>query len=215
MNVDVYDIPVSQGGKLRVIGEVLHGDFPGGESGNALTVKYDQAGFVLPGVTNSVWLQGSTGYASLETGFGALENPSGTNSVRLLDSLNWQLGRFGGQALAEYERGQDEHDGGGTTGTSLGGRLSYAVAHNIKLLSECGWTTLRVNGGPLQQLDKYTAAIAFSTGPDLLTRPELRFYVTHVAWNQAALDAQGATWGSWSAGRHSTNMLGVQVESWW
>ena len=215
MNLDVYDIPVTQGGKLRVIGEVMHGDFPGGESGNALTLKYDQAGFILPGITNSLWLQGSTGYASLETGFGALENPSGTNSVRLLDSLNWQLGRFGGQALGEYQRGQDEHDTGSTTGTSFGGRVSYALAQHVKLLSECGWTTLRVNGGSLQKLDKYTAAIAFSTGPDLMTRPELRFYATHVTWNQAALEAQGATWGSWSAGRHSTNMLGVQVESWW
>jgi maltoporin len=215
MNVDVYDIPVAQDSKLRVVGEVLHGEFPGGETGTALTVKYDKANFLLPGITNSVWLQGSTGYASLETGFGDLENPSGTRSVRVLDSMTWQLGRFGGQALAEYERGQDEHDSGSTTGTSFGGRVSYAVARYVKLLSECGWTTLRVNGGPLQKLNKYTAAVAFSTGPDFMTRPELRFYATHVDWNQAALDAQGATWGSWSAGRHSTNMIGVQVESWW
>ncbi|KVA14282.1 maltoporin [Burkholderia ubonensis] len=215
LNVDVYDIPITQGGKLRVIGQVMHGDFPGGSSGGALTLKYDQANFPLPGVTNSVWLQGSTGYASLETGFGDLENPSGTRSVRLVDSVNWQIGRFGGQALAVYQRGQDRHDSGSSTGTSFGGRLSYAVAHNVKLLTECGWTALRVNGGPLQRLDKYTAAVAFSTGPELMTRPELRFYATHVDWNKAALDAQGANWGSWSAGRRSTNMLGVQVESWW
>ena len=135
--------------------------------------------------------------------------------MRLIDSLGWQRGRFGGQLIAEYQRGQDERDSGSTTGTSYGGRLSYAVARYVKVLSECGWTTLRVNGGPLQKLNKYTAALAFSTGPDLMTRPELRFYATHVSWNQAALDAQGPTWGSWSAGRRSTNMIGVQVESWW
>ena len=215
MNIDVYDIPVVAGGKLRVIGEVMRGHFPGGNAGSALTMKYDQADLPLSGVTNSLWLQGSTGYASLETGFGALENPSGTRSVRIIDSLGWQHSRFGGQLIAEYQRGQDEHDSGSTTGTSFGGRLSYAVARYVKLLSECGWTTLRVNGGPLQKLDKYTAALAFSTGPDLMTRPELRLYATHVAWNQAALDAQGATWGAWSAGRHSTNSFGIQVESWW
>ncbi|GLU31989.1 carbohydrate porin [Trinickia caryophylli] len=215
MNVDVYDLPVARGGKLRVIGEVMHGHFPGGSGGTALTIKYDQADFPLRGVTNSVWLQGSTGYASLETGFGALENRSGTHSVRVIDSLGWQHGRFGGQLIAEYQRGQDEHDSGSTTGTSFGGRISYALARHVKLLSECGWTTLRVNGGPLQKLDKYTAALAFSTGPDLMTRPELRVYATHVAWNQAALDAQGPAWGSWSADRHATNMFGVQVESWW
>ncbi|WP_175969470.1 carbohydrate porin [Burkholderia sp. BCC0322] len=215
MNVDVYDIPVGSEGKLRVIGEVLRGDFPGGSFGGALTLKYDKANFLLPGVTNSVWLQGSTGYASLETGFGDLTQPNGTRSVRLLDSITWQLGRFGGQALAEYQRGQGAHGSGSTTGTSFGGRVSYAVARYVKLLSECGWSTLRVNGGPLQKLDKYTAAIAFSTGPEFMTRPELRFYATRVAWNQAALDAQGANWGSWSAGRQSTNMFGVQVESWW
>ncbi len=215
LNVDVYDIPVTTGGKLRVIGELMRGNFPGGRSGSALTFKYDQLDFVLPGLSNSVWLQGSTGYASLETGFGALENTSGTRSVRLIDSLGWQRGRFGGQLIAEYQRGQDERDSGSTTGTSYGGRLSYAVARYVKVLSECGWTTLRVNGGPLQKLNKYTAALAFSTGPDLMTRPELRFYATHVSWNQAALDAQGPTWGSWSVGRRSTNMIGVQVESWW
>jgi maltoporin len=48
-----------------------------------------------------------------------------------------------------------------------------------------------------------------------MTRPELRLYATRVAWNTAALDAQGAQWGTWSAGRRSTNLYGVQVESWW
>ncbi|SDG08125.1 maltoporin [Paraburkholderia phenazinium] len=215
INVDFYDIPVAPGGQLRVVGEVMHGQFNGGSSGGALTLKYDQHDFPLPNMTNSVWLQGSTGYASLETGFDALNCPSGTRSVRLIDSLNWQVGRFGGQAIAVYQRGKDESDEGSSTGTSFGGRVSYGVTRYIKLLSEVGWTSLRVNGGPLQKLEKYTGAIAFSPGAELMTRPELRLYATRVAWNTAALDAQGAQWGTWSAGRRSTNLYGVQVESWW
>lgn len=215
LNVDLYNIPVTPHGRLRVIGEVMRGETNGGESGSALTLKYDQDNFPLPGATNSVWLQGSTGYASLETGFGTLNNASGTRSVRLIDSLNWQTGRFGGQWIAEYQRGRDDRGSGSSTGMSFGGRLSYAVVPHVKLLTETGWTSLRVNGGPLQRLQKYTAAVAFSSGPALLSRPELRFYATHVAWNQAALDANGASWGAWSAGHRSTNMLGIQVESWW
>ncbi len=214
-NVDVYDIPVTEGGRLRVIGSLMFGNGQGGIGGKALTFKYDQANFVLPNVTNSVWLQTSSGYSSLETGFAPLNSPTGTRSVRLVDSVAWQAGRFGAQALAVYQRGKDELGAGSSTGSSFGGRLSYGVNHNVKLLTECGWTRLRVNGGPLQRLDKYTAAIALSKGPELMTRPELRLYATHVAWNQAALDAQGAAWGAWSAGRHSTNMVGVQLESWW
>ena len=214
-NVDLYDIPVTEGGKLRVIGSMVFGGFKGGDGGKALTLKYDQANFLLPNVTNSVWLQTSTGYSSLETGFGPLNSPTGTRSVRLIDSVSWQAGRFGGQALAVYQRSKDEQGAGSSTGNSFGGRLSYGLTHNVKLLTECGWTRLRANGGPLQRLDKYTAAIAFSKGPELMTRPELRLYATHVAWNQAALDAQGAGWGAWSAGRHSTNMVGAQLESWW
>lgn len=85
----------------------------------------------------------------------------------------------------------------------------------LKLLSEVGRTTLRVNGGPLQRLDKYTVAVALSTGPALMSRPELRIYATRVEWNDAALAAQGAQWGAWSAGRRSTNLYGIQLESWW
>lgn len=215
LNADVYDIPVTEGGKLRVIGSVVHGEFKGGSSGTALTLKYDQANFPLPNVTNSVWLQTSTGYSSLETGFGSLNSPTGTRSVRLVDSVLWQVGRFGGQALAVIQRSKDEQGGGGSTGMSFGGRLSYGVTQYVKLLTEAGWTALRVSGGSLQRLDKYTAAIAFSPGPGLMTRPELRLYATHVSWNQAALDAQGASWGAWSAGRRSTNMFGIQLEAWW
>ncbi|BCL94168.1 maltoporin (plasmid) [Ralstonia solanacearum] len=215
LNVDFYNIPVTRTDRLRVIGEVMHGEFPGGNGGGALTFKYDSPNFPLPSVTNSVWVQGSTGYASLETGFGTLNSPTGTNSVRLIDSVNWQVGRFGGQALAVYQRGLNEHGSGGSTGTSVGGRVSYAVTPYLKLLSEVGLTTLRANGGPLQRLDKYTVAAALSSGPGLLSRPELRIYATRVAWNDAALAAQGAQWGAWSAGRRSTNLYGIQLESWW
>jgi maltoporin len=217
LTADLYDLPVNPGGKLRLIGAFYSGQFKDGTQGTALTIKHDQANFVLPGLTNSLWLQGSTGYGALNTGFGGpgslngdLNAASGTRAWRLIDSVMWQHGRFGGQAMAEIEYDRKELGGASSRGTSLGGRISYDLGQHVRLLSEGALTTRADSAGDLQRLNKLSVALALGLQPGFMSRPELRLYLTRLDWNAAAAAARSSL-----AGRSGTTLCGLQLESWW
>ena len=96
---------------------------------------------------------------------------------------------------------------------SLGGRMSYALNRNFKLLVEAGTTSRKIDGSPDQRLNKVTIAPTLSVGPNFFDRPELRLFVTKANWNAAAAAANATTFGQ--GGKTSRTLAGVQYEIWW
>jgi maltoporin len=236
-NLDVSDIATNPGGDLHVTLTAVQGDFAYGGNGSGLSLLHNQKDFLVAGLKHALFVQASNGHAGLNGQFTGLDAPGSTSLVvgnggvvtqvmnpavpnpgqkswRLVDSLNWQAGRFGGQTVAAYQESKAEGgptDGVLTKDTSLGGRVSYAVTGNLKMLAELGVTSRAISGQATQRLNKLTIAPALSLGGDFWTRPELRFYATRVTWNDAAAAAQ-----SYGAdGRTSSTLFGVQLEAWW
>jgi maltoporin len=90
--------------------------------------------------------------------------------------------------------------------------VSYAFTDNFKLLTEAGTTSRAIDGQATQRLHKLTIAPTLALRRDFWSRPELRFYVTRVAWNEAATVANSATFGA--KGRRSSTLMGIQY-TWW
>jgi len=137
---------------------------------------------------------------------------AGAKQRRILDSMDFQIGRFGGQTLIGYQTTRPD-DGPETRDFTLGGRVSYGIAKYTKLLAELGTTRRSIDGQPRQTLNKGTIAVAFSPNTDFWTRPEFRIYATRASWNKAAADANAGTFGA--NGRRSATVFGIQMEAWW
>lgn len=138
---------------------------------------------------------------------------AGASQFRIVNAINWQTGRFGGQALIGYQTLNPDDTHVKTKDFSIGGRLSYGVARNIKLYGEGGYETRKIDNASSQSLHKETLAVAFAPNTDFWTRPELRLYVTHAGWNNAAAQANANTFGL--NGRTSAVSFGIQMEAWW
>jgi maltoporin len=226
-NVDLSGIQSNPGGVLRFLATAVTGDFALGAKGGMLSVSHNQSDFIVKGLTNTLFLQTATGHAALNGQFLNLGdtvnaplagNQPGRKSNRIGDTINWQSGPLGGQALVALQNGKD--DGGPTDGKNikdftLGGRVSYAFSKTFKLLVEGGFTTREPDGAAKQQLTKFTIAPTLAVGPDFWSRPELRFYVTQVSWNDAAAVANAAGFNASDPGRKSTTIAGAQIEAWW
>ena len=149
-------------------------------------------------------VQSALGDVSTVAGTAAMPKP-GAKQTRIADSINWQLGVFGGQAIMGYETLTP--DASATTKNfSLGGRMSYGVAKNVKLLAELAATNSKTDGMATKTLNKGTLAVALSPNTDFWTRPEFRLYATRVNWNNAA---------GIISGRNNATTFGAQVEAWW
>lgn len=214
LNADISDIDVNPGGKLRVLLTAVRGSgLAGGNSGSGVSVSHNQSDFFVKGLSNALFLQASRGHARIDGEFLNIDGVSvGQSVTRIADSLNWQLGAFGGQALIAYQTSKDDATGVTTKDTSIGGRVSYAFSKNFKLLAEAG-TTRRQAPGSNQRLNKFTVAPTLSVGPDFWSRPEIRFYATRANWNTAAALANAGSFGA--GGKTSRTLVGVQYEVWW
>jgi maltoporin len=222
VNVDLSDIGLGVGGQLRLTATFTRGhDEPAtderGTRGLALSVQHDLR---LDGIggAHRAWLQYAQGSAALDANFGVMTAPSSVAQWRLVESLTWQTGAFGGQAVALVgQRDADPARGIAAryTERSIGARLSYAVAPHVKLLAEAGLMDKRPVGGEKQRLTKFTFAPAWSIGPRWTDRPELRLYVTTARWNDAANAAAGPG-GLDGLGDGDTRgtSWGVQFETW-
>jgi maltoporin len=227
LNVDLSQINTNAGGKARVLLTSVSTSGLKSSGGSGFTVSHNQSDFVVKGLTNSLFLQTSSGYANINGRFGAFYDAAGAANVygkkvnRIADSINWQSGAFGGQAVLGYQTTKSDDPAANFTikDTSLGGRISYAVSKNFKWLAEAGTTARSFsNGQASQRLNKVTIAPTLALSPDFWSRPELRFYVTKANWNQAASDANngGAGEGVFGTnGRKSQTLAGVQYEVWW
>jgi maltoporin len=228
------DLPINNGGKLTLTAAAISGTFAQGSQGGALGLLHNQENFLVQGLSNSLFLQASNGHAGLNGKFYNLDSSStttlapagggaltsmttvtpqmGANQTRIADVINWQSGKFGGQALLGYQTISPD-TGPTVKDTSLGGRVSYGIAANTKLLGELGLTARDVDGQSQQMLNKATVAVAFAPNTDFWTRPEFRIYATTANWNDAAMAANASGFGA--NGRTSVSTFGVQIEAWW
>ena len=211
LHAQLYDIAVNPDGKLRVVATYSKSDSQGGIKGTngfGLSAEHVQDKFFGGG--NHVWLQYAQGATNINQGFGNLTAATGNKTWRIVESPSWQIGAFGGQAIALYQH--DEYDGGGSVKSmSIGGRGSYALTKNLKFLTEIGYSNRKPDGGSSENLTKITIGPALSTGPDFWKRPELRLYVTYADFNKAA-----ATDVANGLPTNKTNGVsyGAQVEIW-
>lgn len=214
-NADLSEINTNPGGKLRVLLTAVGGkNQVGGGSGSGISFMHTQKEFLLPSITNTLYLQTSRGHARIDGEFESIDGTrAGRRSTRIADSINWQSGPFGGQALIGYQTNKADLTGVETKDFSLGARGSYAFTKNFKMLAELSTTTRKGNTGPDQRLSKATLAGALALSEDFWSRPELRLYVTKANWNQAAALANAATFGA--GGKTSRTLVGVQYEVWW
>ncbi len=212
-NADISEINTNPGGKLRVLLTGVNGSgLANSTTGSGISISHNQSDFIVKGMSNVLFLQTSTGHARIDGEFLNIDGVAGGQKVsRIADSLNWQLGAFGGQTMLSYQTNKDDITGIETKDTSVGGRISYAFSKNFKLLVDAA-TTTRTGNGPDQQLNKLTIAPTLSVGPDFWARPELRLYVTMANWNDAAAAANASSFGA--GGKTARTVAGVQYEIW-
>jgi maltoporin len=210
LNVEVLGLDANTDGKANLFFTATKGDFDGGTGGFGATLRHDQAKLFGTGISNTLWLQYAQGSTSLEANFGDLTRKSSAKSTRIVESINWQTGAFGGQAIALIGTEEDNNKVK-TTASTIGGRVSYAMTKNFKLLVEAGHSQYKPQGGTTAKLDKLTIAPTLAIGPDFWSRPEFRFYFTSAKWNAAAGNVTGQ---ASLASKTSGNSAGAQIE-WW
>jgi maltoporin len=163
------------------------------------------------------------------TGFGTLAryyypdfslyNSPGELRIRVVDVLTIQPGNswFGAQLGIVYQHDDLGNAGQVTNWLSAGTRVSVAFTEYFKVLGEVGFDRVtKSNGSPEQYLSKFTIAPTISAGRGLLTRPELRLFLTWALWNEAARIAtvdSGMLFTNTNVLAAST--FGVQAETWW
>jgi len=213
-NFQLLDVPLNPGGSITVTGAVVTGDFGIGSGGNSFGLLHHQKNLFTEGLNNSLFLQTSTGHASLEGEFYALDvagvPQAGAKQSRVADSINWQVGKFGGQAFVASQSVSPDN-AAHYRDDSFGGRISYGIAQNVKLLAEVGIISRAIDGQATQTLNKATLALALSPDTNFWTRPEVRFYVSNFDWNAAALAANSSLSTSNAL---NSKAIGVQVEYW-
>ena len=217
VHVQWYDIPVNPDGKLRVVGTVSKGDSQGGlkgQSGYGINVEHVQDKFFGGG--NHIWIQYAQGSTDINQGIsdnGA--HGSGYKSWRIVESPSWQVGAFGGQAIAMYEHNKAPDNSGQVSNNfwTVGGRGSYGLTKNLKWLTEVGYSNLKPDGGKNENVTKVTVGPALSTGPDFWKRPELRLYATYAHYNDAAANDSANNYG-FPSNKTSAVSYGAQLEIW-
>lgn len=208
LNIEYVDMRVNEGGTLNIFGTLTKGDFSGGTSGTGLSFRHDQK--LGDNATNTLFLQFASGSTALNANFGDLLRSSSNKSWRIVESVNWQTGAFGGQAIALLAR-EKNRAGVDIDSATLGGRVSYGLTRNFKLVGELGVSQYKPDGGQTARLTKFTFAPTLSIGPNYWDRPEFRLYVTHGKWNKAAGNVTGQ---AALEGKTSATSYGAQVE-WW
>jgi maltoporin len=210
LNVEYVGVPLGTDGALNFFFTATKGDFDGGKSGAGFTVRHDQKNLFGTTLANTLFVQVAQGSTALNANFGDLAAGSEGKSWRVVESVTGQSGPLGGQAMLLLA---SEKNGAGlkTDSASVGGRVSYAVTKNFKLVSELGYSQYKPEGGETAKLTKFTFAPTLSVGPDFWSRPEFRLYVTTAKWNTAAGNVTGQ---AAFADKTSGTSYGAQVE-WW
>jgi maltoporin len=216
LHAQLYDIPVNPDGKLRLVATYSRGDSQGGlkgQNGYGFNVEHVQDKFFGGG--NHIWVQYAQGSTDINQGIsdnGA--HGSGYKTWRIVESPSWQVGSFGGQAIAMYQHNKAPDDTQASSNYwTVGGRGSWGLTKNLKWLTEIGYSSLKPEGGTAENVTKVTIGPALSTGPDFWKRPELRLYVTYADYNKAAAADFNNNYG-FSSNKTNAVSYGAQVEIW-
>ena len=209
-NVEYVDIPTNTDGTLAFFGTATKSQFAGGTNGWGLAAKHVQSKLFGTSLNNVLWVQYAQGSTGLNSNFGNQTDTSAAKKFRVVESVNFQQGAWGGMGMLLWANEKD-NAGKATVSTSIGGRVSYGVTRNFKLLTEAGVSQYKPDGGQRARLTKVTFAPTLSTGPALMDRPEFRLYVTHAKWNKAAGNVTGVAGYD---GETSGTSFGAQVEVW-
>ena len=216
LHAQLYEIPVNPDGKLRLMASYSRGDSQGGlkgQNGYGFNIEHVQDKFFGGG--NHIWVQYAEGSTDINQGIS--DNGShgtGYKTWRVVESPSWQVGAFGGQAIAMYQHNEAPSTAGGDSNYwTLGGRGSWGITKNLKWLTEIGYSSLKPSGGSNENVTKVTIGPALSTGPDFWKRPELRLYVTFADYNKAAAQDTNNNYG-FPANKTTAVSYGAQVEIW-
>lgn len=129
---------------------------------------------------------------------------------------------FGGMYTFVYQDKKDD-----AKWTSIGVRPVWYINDYFKLQAELGHDRVKPESGDTMKLTKLTIAPTIVAGRGFFARPELRLFVTHAKWNDAARDHtslyRGALQNDGVAGGPSGHFgsdtsgttYGFQVEAWW
>src|SRR5690606_32000518 len=122
VNAHLCDIRTNTSGTLRVLLPAVGGTKQDARGpGSGISSLHTQKDFLLPGISNSVYLQASRGHARIDGEFEAIDGTRpGRRSTRIADSINWQSGPFGGQALIGYQTNKEDLTGVETKDFSIG-----------------------------------------------------------------------------------------------
>ncbi|KXU37529.1 hypothetical protein AXK11_02220 [Cephaloticoccus primus] len=194
-------------------------DVPGSNSGWSSMLRHRQ---IFPDDAQNLFvIQYGEGPG---TNLGLTGNPllnRDNKSWRLLDSYEWQNGRFGGQVLGLWQRDRFS-EGNGQDWWSIGGRATYGITDYLKLALEVGHDQVKPTDGDSRSMTKLTIAPILSpAGSGFWQRPEIRLFYTYGFWNEAAQQAAGrlnpgaalSDTGAFGTSRHG-GTFGIQVEYW-
>ena len=232
------DLPVNPGGKLDIAATIITAEGQGDHGGYNINFFHNQDVF---GGGNTIGVQYGVGPGS-GTGAsnqiccdrvgesGTTNADSGVKRLRIFDHLWIQpTHEFSAEIIALMQRDTGDASspvafGGTTTAigtsrwTSVGIRPVYSFGEHVKLQGEFGFDNVTSpTGGPSERLNKFTIAPTLTMASNYWARPELRLYVTHATWNQAAVAAVNAAnttpgvYGNATAG----TSVGLQLEAWW
>jgi maltoporin len=231
-------LPVNPGGSLDVALSLITAEGTGDHDGYNLTLLHNQDAFGggnTFGVQYGVGPGAGTGSSTVLCcdrigGSGTTNADSGVKRLRVFDHLWIQpTKQFSAEMIALYQRDTGDASspvafGGVATATgtsnwtSLGIRPAYAFSEHVKLQAELGTDSVTSpTGGQSERLTKVTIAPTLTMGSGYWARPELRLYITHANWNNAAVAAVNAantTPGVFGNATSGTS-AGLQLEAWW
>lgn len=225
-NLVYQGIPTNTDGSVDVLTSFIRPDVKDASTHSGWQVTLQHRQDKVFGGANTIGFQHGVGPGTGKGGqccdrigtTGDIKNGSDVTRTRLFDSLWIQpTANWSAELVALIQRDKSNASGGTSTWTTLGVRPVYAVSDHFKLQFELG--TDRVTsptGGAAQRLTKFTFAPTLTAGKGYWDRPELRAFITHARWNDAASAAVNAANESGPVFGKATSgtSIGLQVETW-
>jgi maltoporin len=98
---------------------------------------------------------------------------------------------------------------------SIGARADTHIGGPFRFLAEAGYDTIKPEVGEKSNLSKVTLALAASGGNQAGSRPTVRLFLTHAAWNDAATAGLNANTKKVFGDKKAGTSIGIQGETWW
>ncbi len=99
---------------------------------------------------------------------------------------------------------------------AVGARADTHLSGPFRFLVEAGHDMVKPEDGSAKQsLTKLTLALAASAGKEAGSRPTIRLFLTHAAWNDAAKTQLNSNTQAVFGDKKAGTSVGVQAETWW